>query len=93
MAAQQSSNLGFVDLPLQTAKASLVESLASTTPWLYVALLLVILGMARLFSRGRSQARRSVRWFIRYWQAFFGLKYSPTSKSNLRKRHSRARNR
>ena len=93
MPAQQSANLSSVDLPLQAAKANLVEILASTTPWLYVAALLILLGLARLFSGGRSKARRSVRWFIRYWQAFFGLKYTPTSKSNLRKRHSRVRDR
>ena len=61
----------------------------STAPALFVAGLLLALALVRLFSRGRSGARRAVRWFIRYWQAFFGLNYNPTKKSNLRKRHSR----
>jgi hypothetical protein len=84
----QATTLPVVDLPLQAGRSTIIESLAATTPVLFVVLLLLALGLARLFSRGRSRARRSVRWFIRYWQSFFGMKYNPSSKSNLRKRHS-----
>jgi hypothetical protein len=85
----QPTTLPVVALPLQTGGSTIVETLAATTPVLFVVLLRLALGLARLFSRGRSKARRSVRWFFRYWQSFFGMNYNPTSKSSLRKRHSR----
>lgn len=84
----QSKTLPVVDLPLHVGRSNLVESLAAAAPVLFVVVLLLALGLARLFSQGRSKTRRSFRWFFRYWQSFFGMKYNPTSKSNLRKRHS-----
>ena len=73
---------------MQSAQPTALETLASTTPFLFVILLLLGFGLKHLFSRGRSSARRSVRWYLRYWQSFFGMKYNPSSQSNLRKRHS-----
>ena len=89
MSTENQANLPIVDLPVQTGRSTVAENLAATTPVLFVVLLLLILGLARLFSRGRSNARRSMRWFFRYWQSFFGVNYNPSSKSSLRKRHSR----
>ncbi|MFN7900361.1 MAG: hypothetical protein ACK5N0_11980 [Synechococcaceae cyanobacterium] len=76
---------------MQAARSSIVESLASSAPWLFVGALLLTVALLRLFRSGRKSARRSMRWFLRYWQSFFGLNYNPSTKSNLRKRHSRSR--
>jgi hypothetical protein len=90
MPAREGSRLPVVELPGHVGRSTLTEAIASTAPVLFVVLLFLALGLARLFSRGRSRARRSVRWFFRYWQSFFGMNYNPSSKTNLRKRHSRS---
>jgi hypothetical protein len=89
MPTEKQANLPVVDLPVQSSRTTVVENLAAITPVLFVVVLLLTLGLARLFRRGRSNARRSMRWFFRYWQSFFGVNYNPSSKSSLRKRHSR----
>ena len=91
MPTYKTTKIGTVDLPLQAAQSSLVESLASSAPWLLVAVVLLLVALVQLFRCRPSNVRRSVRWYIRYWQSFFGLNYNPSTKSNLRKRHSRSR--
>jgi hypothetical protein len=91
MSDNKPPQISVVEVPLRSAQPTLVESFAATIPYLFVALLLLGFGLKQLFSGGRSSARRSVRWYLRYWQSFFGIQYNPSSKANLRKRHSGSR--
>ncbi|MEB3169717.1 MAG: hypothetical protein ACKN89_05955 [Cyanobium sp.] len=91
--ADQPGRLEVIDLPERHVRATGPEALGEAAPWLFVALLLLVVALQRLFSGGRSGAKRTLQWFTRYWLAFFGLKYNPSKRSSLRKLHSRSRER
>lgn len=89
MSTESESGLPVVELPSHGGQSTLVQTVASTAPVLFVVLLFLGLVLIRLYSGGRSSARRKTRWFVRYWQSFLGINYNPSSKSTLRKRNSR----
>lgn len=89
----QLGRLEVIDLPQRPARASGPEAFAEAAPWLFVALLLLVLALQRLLRGGRRGAKRTLQWFSRYWLAFFGLKHNPSKRSSLRKLHSRSRGR